>query len=245
MKSEQAKLILQAYRPGGEDAGDPRFAEALEQAHRDPALMAWFKEQRALDAAISRKIQQTPLPGDLLETILAGKTFHPRRSPALSPRLLLLAASIVLLLSLGAIWLTRPPATLPTFAACREDMARFLSTFPRLDLETEKLSEIRQWVAGHPTLASAEIPSALQKFPGIGCRTMEWRGKKLGLVCFMVDGEVVHLFLLRSADFPDAMAFQSPQYAQASSLATAIWTRGEVTYLAATRGEMSFLKKLL
>ncbi len=32
------KLILQAYRPGGQDAHDPQFRKVLEQASRDPDL---------------------------------------------------------------------------------------------------------------------------------------------------------------------------------------------------------------
>src|SRR5258706_136048 len=38
MNNQEAKLILQAYRCGGQDASDPLFAEALEQARRDPEL---------------------------------------------------------------------------------------------------------------------------------------------------------------------------------------------------------------
>jgi len=36
MNNQEAKFILAAYRPGGQDASDPLFAEALEQVRRDP-----------------------------------------------------------------------------------------------------------------------------------------------------------------------------------------------------------------
>ena len=49
MDNNDAKLILQVYRSGGEDASDPFFAEALEQARLDPALRTWFAEQQAKD----------------------------------------------------------------------------------------------------------------------------------------------------------------------------------------------------
>ena len=42
MTNERAKFVLGAYRPNGADAKDPMFAEALEQAKRDPNLAAWF-----------------------------------------------------------------------------------------------------------------------------------------------------------------------------------------------------------
>ena len=42
MNHREAKLISQACRPGEPDAADPMFAEALEQARRDPQLQTWF-----------------------------------------------------------------------------------------------------------------------------------------------------------------------------------------------------------
>jgi hypothetical protein len=38
MDNREAKFVLSAYGPGGQDAGDARFAEALEQVRRDPML---------------------------------------------------------------------------------------------------------------------------------------------------------------------------------------------------------------
>ena len=44
MNNQEAKFILGAYRPGGRDAVDPMFSEALAQAGRDPELRAWFEK---------------------------------------------------------------------------------------------------------------------------------------------------------------------------------------------------------
>ena len=46
MTTQEAKLILQSYRPD-RDAADPFFAEALECARRDDALKSWFEAQQA------------------------------------------------------------------------------------------------------------------------------------------------------------------------------------------------------
>ena len=72
MNTQEAKFILQAYRPGGEDAGDPQFAEALAQAKLDPELAKWFAEQLAFDAAASRALKEVKAPA-----ALAG--IHPGR----------------------------------------------------------------------------------------------------------------------------------------------------------------------
>ena len=72
MNNEEAKFILQGYRPNGADAGDAAFRAALEQVQRDPALGEWFARQQAFDAAVSAKLDAVPAPVGLREAILAG-----------------------------------------------------------------------------------------------------------------------------------------------------------------------------
>ena len=73
MNNEEAKLILQAYRPGGQDANDPRFREALEQAQRDPELARWFANEQALDSRISAKVQAAIKPPAHLKSQLLAQ----------------------------------------------------------------------------------------------------------------------------------------------------------------------------
>ena len=75
MNNQEAKLILQAYRPGGQDASDPMFAEALEQCWRDPELQRWFADQCAYDARIQTKLQEAiPIPQDLKASLLTPRS---------------------------------------------------------------------------------------------------------------------------------------------------------------------------
>lgn len=50
MDNNKAKLKLAVYRRTGADANDPFFAEALQQAEKDPGLREWLAEQQAFDA---------------------------------------------------------------------------------------------------------------------------------------------------------------------------------------------------
>src|SRR5207249_674724 len=78
--NREAKFILNAYRPAGQDASDPRFAEAFEQARRDPGLDRWFSESIAFDTAMTEKLRALEVPPDLRENILAGvKVSRPLR----------------------------------------------------------------------------------------------------------------------------------------------------------------------
>ena len=53
MDKEQAKFILQSFRPDGADAQDPDFAEALALAAQDRELGDWLASERAQDAAFA------------------------------------------------------------------------------------------------------------------------------------------------------------------------------------------------
>jgi ferric-dicitrate binding protein FerR (iron transport regulator) len=100
VSNDEAKLLLSVYRPGGQDANDPTFAKALEQVRHDPAMAAWFEEQRRLDEEMMTALAAFPVPSD--GRLIAGLAVEPRRRRfALRP--LALAASVVLMLSLG-LW---------------------------------------------------------------------------------------------------------------------------------------------
>lgn len=72
MNNEEAKFILQGYRPNGADAGDATFCAAVEQAKRDPALGEWFARQQSFDTAVGAKLAQVAPPSGLRAAILAG-----------------------------------------------------------------------------------------------------------------------------------------------------------------------------
>ena len=59
MDKEQAKFILQSFRPDGADASDADFAEALEFAARDRELGEWLASERAADAQFANALGHT------------------------------------------------------------------------------------------------------------------------------------------------------------------------------------------
>ena len=243
MNLEEAKNILQTYRPGGEDFGDSMFAEALALSRSDPELAIWLEEQIRLDAAISRRLKQFTAPAELRAQILetAARRNVPRRQWAWK-----LAACLAGLGLAAGLWLSRFTSEPESdFAAYREDMAEFLQEFPVLDVETERLAEMREWLSRRHSLVRATIPAGLERFPGIGCRTVEWRGKELALLCFMVSGEVVHLFVIHPSAFLANLQVESPQFARVHDMTTASWEKDGVAYLALTKGNEGFLRKHL
>jgi hypothetical protein len=243
MNIEEAKEILSPFRPGSEDERDPMFAAALDLARRDPELAAWLKERLAFDAVVNRKLESIPVPPALLREIRAGVTLRQHAAHRRRELLMALAACLAVLLALAAfLWHRQGQRETTQFAAFRRDMVQFLQSFPRLDLETENLAEARHWLADTRHLLHVQFPAGLERFPTIGCRTLEWHGQSLALVCFMVDGEVVHFIVIPRSSIPDGPQTAQPQFARVAGTTTVAWSRGDLTYLVLSNASESFLR---
>lgn len=246
MNREAAKIVLAACRPNGADANDPLVAEALALVQCDAELRAWFEAEQAADKAIAAKLKAAPLPEDLLARVRSGiqariAVRSRRRSPTLA-----MAASLALLGLIAALWFNRTPTAPPgTFAAYRVEMTQFLRTFPQLDLATDRLPEVRAWLSQQHPLVQAKIPTGMERFPSIGCRTVEWQGKKLALLCFMAEGQVVHVFVMPRTAFPDALLAAAPTFAKVGPQNTASWASDENLYFVVTQADESLLRKIL
>jgi len=246
MSRDQAKEILSAFRPGTDDERDPVFLEALQVAEHDPQLAAWLAERQAFDSIVKRRLAASPLPSGLLEQIRIGVTLRQTEARHQRQWLAALAACFILVVTLSALWLYRRNSIQTTqFAACRNEMVRFLQHFPRLDLETASLAQARQWLADTRHLQQVQFPTGLQRFPTIGCRTLDWYGHPLGLVCFMVDGEVVHFIIIPQSSIPDGPPSSEPQFARVGRETTVAWSRGDLTYLVLSKASEGFLRKRL
>jgi len=246
MSRDQAKEILSAFRAGTEDERDPVFVKALQLAEQDRELSAWLAERQAFDSAVKRRLATSPLPPGLFEQIRTGVTFRRAKARHQRQRRMALAACFVLFLTLAGLWLYHRNFTETTqFAAYRSEMVRFLRQFPRLDLETANLAQARQWLADTRHLQQVQFPAGLQRFPTIGCRTLQWHGHPLGLVCFMVDGEVVHFIVIPRSSIPDGPPNSEPQFARVGGQTAVAWSRGELTYLVLSKAGDGFLRARL
>ena len=247
MNNEEAKLILQAYRPGGQDANDPRFREALEQAQRDPELARWFANEQALDSRISDKVKAAIKPPAHLKSQLLAqrKIVRPVAWWKMPAWQLAAAACLALLVTITVVWLK--PVRTTGFAQYRNEMADFAGhKLDRLDLMSRDLPEVRRWLAQKESHGNLVIPAGLDGLPSLGCRLLDWKGHKVSLVCFELENkQVAHLLVVDSTAFKDAPA-ESPVFNQVGDVATASWSRGGKTYVVASKGgNQDDLMKLL
>lgn len=71
MDKQQARFILQSFRPDGADASDADFAEALELAVSDRELGEWLAGERATDAQFATALCAVEIPEPLRQHILS------------------------------------------------------------------------------------------------------------------------------------------------------------------------------
>jgi hypothetical protein len=245
MNNQEAKLILQAYRPNGQDASDPFFAEALKQVRQDPELEKWFAEENGLNNRIQTRFQAAiPVPPGLKSDLLAlRKTVH--STPWWLQPMKLAAVGLVLA-SLGAILLMIPqrPTRLASF---RDAMARTsLQTQEHVVFQSHDIASIRQWLQSQDMQTNFDMPATLQAANGTaqGCRVVDWNGHQATMVCFIVNGQHMDLFVMDRTGLPDFPENGAPQFASADGLMTATWADGGKVYLLAAENKAA-LQKIL
>lgn len=244
MDSKEAKIVLQAYRPGMSANDDPRIAEALESTKRDPALAAWFEEQCAWHEALKAKFQEVPVPADLKERILAGRKVA-RPAAWWRSRAALVAAAALALLLVAAALVFRT-GTSSDLRAYRRDMVQFVADLYQMNVRVNTWDELRQAFAKQGWPSDYAAPDALRsvRLEG-GCRLF-WREEKVSLLCLKTaEDKGLWLFVMNRAALPASSLTQSPQFAKVGKLSTATWSSGDKSYLLATNGDEGDLKKHL
>jgi hypothetical protein len=86
MDKEQARFILQSFRPDGADVDNRDFAEALAMAARDRELGEWLAAERAFDASFATALASIELPqslrDDILSCLAASRGDYPQAADA-------------------------------------------------------------------------------------------------------------------------------------------------------------------
>jgi hypothetical protein len=245
MDEQEARLILQAYRPGAQDQSDPHFAEALQEAARNPQLARWFAEEQAFDQAMAAHLAAVPAPFGLKTRILAQAT-----APAgarTSRWLIGLAGAVALLFLLAqvvSLWRHPAPASaaLPDYARA---MVGFIQQGPPLDMESDNLGTIKNWLA-QKEASPVEIPPALAALAPVGCRVFSFRGHKVTLICFeRGDDRVAHLFVVDRAAMPLMKSGAPPVFADFGDWTTASWVENDRVYMIAVQGDRAAVQHYL
>jgi hypothetical protein len=242
MDNREAKFILNAYRPRGQDASDPRFTEALEQARRDPVLERWLGDSIAFDTAMTEKLRAIDVPPDLRENIIAGAkaSYVSRWKDQL--RKCAIAAAVILCATLAPlIWHNWRPAHLAGWQSEALDVVSSLvRNESKFDAQSHHAAELVGWLLANHAPAVQKLPPNLEKLESLGCKTFSWNGTPVSVICFVrPDGGLIHLALAKAAD---GRRDNVPRFVQQGDWATATWRSGGMIYMLALEGRADQLR---
>ena len=258
MTLDQAKQILLAWRPGHPEETRGELAEALSLARRDPALGAWLARHQSFQQGVQRRFQSITPPADLTRRILDRGTAtaaHKRNSGAAvrgprswwqRPAWLAAAAAVVLLLCwCGPLLLRKQEAEQAGFATFRSRMVGLVLRQYSMDIVTNDMVQIRQFLAQRQAPADYVLPGDLQALPVSGGGVLSWRDQRVAMVCFDTPETGTLFLFVVPASSVQSPPESTPRYEQVSRLMTASWSRQGKTYIAATSGDRAALQKYL
>jgi hypothetical protein len=243
MNTQEAKFILQAYRPSGEDASDPQFAEALAQAKLDPELAKWFAEQLAFDSAASRALKEVKAPQQLRQSIMAGRRIIEPTFRWKQPVWWAMAAAFALVLGVAGFWFKSNRSV--QFATFQSEMMHAAdATVDHVEFVTNNAAQIQAWLAGHEVETNYVVPLGLRGVSGMGCRVLNWEGNKISMICFPQQGtNHVDLFIAEKTAFKGSIPGSEPQFVAIGNNAMASWSQAGKVYLLVGHGQVN--QKLL
>lgn len=245
MNNDEAKFVLRAYRPGGGDAGNPALAAALEQAKKDPALAAWFEREQAHATVVAAKLRTIAPPPGLREAILAGAQAGAaaggRRRGWRRPLWLSLAAAIMVMLSVAAWWRLAPVGG----TSFEEFAVNFVDRGFRLQKHSADVSELRAWLAEKRGPLPATLPVEFAALRALGCRTLDFRGREVSLVCFERGGREFHVFIERREAVLDTAETTGPRFRAHGELVAGAWSDARNHYVVVSDADLPTLRRLL
>ncbi len=246
MNNREAKFILGAYRPHGQDANDPRFSEGLEQTRRDPILKRWFEDSVAFDAAMTNKLGAVAAPTDLRDNILAGVRISHQSQRRNRFGKWAIAAALILSATVGTlIWHNTRPGLTGWQTQALDVISSLLRKESGFDAQSNQPPELLTWLHANHAPAAQRLPDSLKKLSSLGCKTFSWNGTLVSVMCFRrPDGGLIHLVTINTYRSGRAHAGK-PELNQQGEWATATWREGEMIFMLALEGSRDQLRSFL
>ena len=253
MTRDEARQVLLLYRPWAADPDDTEMMEALALVQSDSELRVWFEthceQQHALRNCLRAQTPPDAFREQIISECLARRRYVSRRT-------LLATATAVLLAVVGfQAWYyfaEHEGEEEINYAAFERRMSRDALRLYRMDLETNDLNIIQEFLAGEQSPADYQLPDALRAVKATGCLATKWQGRAVSMICFHTGKPLppgrssdLFLFVIDQNQLPDAPADSTPTFGQINRLTVARWSEGGKTYLlAGEHGEEELRKNL-
>lgn len=254
MNRDEARTILLLYRTRA-DLADPQIAEALALVESDFELARWFEEHCARQNALSEKFRQIQIPAGLKEQIIYEQAARMKVASRREKITLVaaVAAIVIAFAILAAFWMPhRRPGWVNTLANYQADMIGFATSGYAMDLATNDLRQIQNYLAQNGAPADYVLPAALEQTPATGCAVKTWGAAKVAMICFRTGKPLppnepgdLWLFVVDRASVKGAPDATTPQLAAVNGIITATWTQAGKLYVLGTPGDETAIRKFL
>ncbi|HLP77542.1 MAG TPA: hypothetical protein VK327_11565 [Candidatus Paceibacterota bacterium] len=252
MTIREAKEVLSLYRPGTADAEDDSFAEALRLCEQDAELRSWFEDRCGVYQALRTKLRRIPVPEGLQEQILAERKIN---TPTFwrQPRHRVLTASFaVVVASIFLILQWHHPEENTGVPGFRERMINRALRSYGMDLESENLQQVRNFLAERKSVSDYSLPPGLQTAKLVGCVVTTWQGKPVSMICFKSGRPLSHaqksdlwLFVAENSSVSVVPTSSKPRFDTIRNATAATWSEKGKTYVLAVEGDVETLKRFL
>ena len=209
----------------------------------NPELKQWWEDHLACQETIRARFNEIPAPAYLRSRLLAERKVIRLAFWQRPPFWIAAAAACLLLIGVAAQMLQ--PRALDRFADFRSRMVRSALRQYSMDIATNDMRQVRQFLAGHGAPADYALPRGLERLSLAGGAALKWRGNPVTMVCFnRGDSEMLYLFVMDRSVVKDAPP-AAPQLAKVNRLVTVSWSDDHRAYVLAGPEELDFANKYL
>jgi len=197
-----------------------------------------------------KKFREVTPPEGLKEQIVAERRV--RTAPGWRRPAILLASVAAVAVLTGIVFLSLPSREDTSYPVYRSWMTQVARTGYGMDLATNDLNQIREFLARHGAPADYEMPPALRGATPTGCAIETWLGTKVSMICFRSDRTLppnqssdLWLFVARRGTIAKAPVGATPAFVAVNGAISANWAADSSVYTLVTDGDADFLKKYL
>lgn len=254
MDKQEIQMRLSACRPSGLDKDDAAIREALEQLPGDPETAVWFARAQALDFAICRQLESVEAPEGLKERILAGARVNQRKREW-NRRVWLAAAAVVM--AGVAVWSmekfakpgAQPGGAVASLREYRDDVtSAFLKMHTEgfdLDMEDSDVVKVKAWLAERGAPGDAELRAGLGDALPFGCKIIEWRGRRVSMMCFGKNNDEAHVFVVNGSAIRNLGNLETGRIERVGGLQVIAWQDDKRAYVMVGNSPETDLKEFL
>jgi hypothetical protein len=158
----------------------------------------------------------------------------------------------VLLLCVGGLLWWRQPSQENSLVQLRIRMVRVALSPYAMDLETNRMAQIRAYLAQQQAPSDYTLPGGLRNVAVTGCAVEKWHETKVAMICFHTGKPLppgtqsdLWLFVVDRAAVKNAPTSSVPSLAKVNRLVTATWSEGDKLYLLGVAGDESIIHSYL